>query len=394
MSQQEAGTGVLDLDAIIADARAATGLSEFGEFDGFQDRASRWLAAAAREGGLGEVGLGALRQLVTGFLVDRLRFAEDLRRHPEILEQPVERPIIVTGMPRTGTTKVQRSLATAPGNQGLPFWRILQLAPSPDAVPGQPDPRIATAAGYLDLIKQFNPEFLVGHPLGVIEPEEEGFLVEADFQSLCNCFRVRVPSYFNQIIDSPGFESYPYLKRCLQYVQWQRDGAAEPWVLKTVSHIGLLPRLLETFPDATVVHCYRDPVVAVGSICKILELFRSLLQPDMDLHAHGAELLGLWSDMQRRHLEARKDPAIDARVVDARFDDICTDIGGVARTIYERAGRELDDEAYRHIVSWEENNPQHGGGKFQYSLERYGLTADQVRDVFAEYIARFERVPA
>lgn len=394
MSQGIAGAGALDLDSIMADARTATGLSDFGELDGFQHRATRWLECAAREGGLGEVGLAGLRQLVTGFLVDRLRFASDLRQHPDILDQPVAAPIIVTGMPRTGTTKVQRSLGTAPGNQALPFWRILGLAPIPGADPNEPDPRIATAAGYLDMVKQFNPEFLVGHPLGVQEPEEEGFLAEADFQSLCNCFRVRVPTYFKEIVDSPGFESYPYLKRCLQYVQWQRDGATEPWVLKTVSHIGMLPKLFETFPDATVVHCYRDPIVAVGSICKILELFRSLLQPDMDLHAHGAELLELWAGMQRRHLEARQDPAIDARVVDVQFDDICADIGGVARAVYDRAGRELDDAAYQHIVSWEKNHPQHGGGKFQYSLERYGLTSDQVREAFADYIARFERVPA
>jgi Sulfotransferase family len=384
----------LDLTALMAAAQQAAGLEDFGDLE-FVQWGQRWLDCAEQEGNLTDAGRAGLQQLITGWLVNRLRLTEDIKNHPEILDEVIREPIVVTGMPRTGTTKVQKVIAADPGLQNLPFWWVLNIAPMPGAEPGQPDPRIALAAGYIELLKQANPDFLIGHPAFVDEPEEELFVIEQDFRSMGNISRVRVPSYFNEIVDRPDFESYPFLKLCLQYAQWQRgEEGRRPWVIKTPSHLGNLDKVLNTFPDATIVHTYRDPAVTLGSIGRIMELFRSLAEDDFDLHDHGRYHLDAWLRMCQRHLQLREDPEIDARVVDVRYDDLKDDVISAVRRVYHRAGRELDAVTEQRMRAWEDGHPQYQLGRFEYTLERYGFTAEGLRSAFADYISRFERVPS
>lgn len=370
-------------------ARKTTGLDDIGDA-GFISRGKEWLRCATIEGHISPAGQAGLEALITGWLINRLRFVDDLKRHSEMVDETVAKPIFITGMPRTGTTKLQRVISCDSGIQSLPFWLVLNMAPVPGADPSQPDPRIAMAAGYIELMRTQYPDFLAGHPVFVDEPEEECFWMESDFQSLTNAMRVRSPSYLAQIIDSPDIESYPYLKTALQYSQWQRkEDGKYSWVLKTPSHLGNLPVLFKTFPDATVVHCYRDPVIAIGSICRIFELFRSLHSDDIDLKELGAEQLALWARMQQRHMKARENPAIDTRIIDVHYDDLCDDILSVVRAVYQKCGRQFDASLERRIRDWEAEHPQHQFGKHQYTLERYGLTAEQITTTFADYIARF-----
>jgi hypothetical protein len=381
----------LGLQSIMAAASQAAGLDDFGDLE-FVEWAQRWLDATAREAQTTEAGRAGLSQLITGWLVNRLRLVDDLKRHPEILDEVIAPPIIVTGMPRTGTTKVHRVIAADPASQSLTFWRALNIAPFPDAVPGEPDPRIAVAAGYIELLKQANPDFLIGHPAFVDEPEEELFVIEQDFRSMGNCARTLVPSYFEEIVDRPDYESYGFLKLCLQYTQWQRgDGGKRPWVLKTPCHLGNLDKVLGTFPGATIVHTYRDPVVALGSIARIMELFRSLAESDFDLHEHGRFHMDAWARLCRTHLKLRENPEIDARVVDVHYDDLRDDMMSVARRVYQVAGRELDASTETQMRTWEDGHPQYQLGKFVYSLERYGFTEDAIRADFGDYINRFDR---
>ena len=378
----------MNLDALITATQKQTGLDDFDSQD-FVDRARSWLTCVASEARLSVAGHAIIENIITGWLVNRLVFVDDLKKHPEILDEVVREPIFVTGMPRTGTTKLQRVLAADPTVQSLPFWRILNIAPIRGAGSVQPDPRIALAAGYIDVLKQHYPDFLTAHPAFVDEPEEESFLMETDFQSLANCTRVRAPSYWRRIKDSHSRESIPYLKRALQYVQWQRGGAGKrPWVLKSPLHAGNLDALFETFPDALVVHTYRDPVVALPSNCRIVEVFRGMATDDIDLHELGAEQLSVWSDILQRHLQQRG-RLDDKRIIDARYDDINNNVLAVIREIYRRRDRVIDPQTGQRINAWEANHPQHQFGQHRYSLERYGLTREGVQSAFAAYRERF-----
>jgi hypothetical protein len=378
----------LDARILMAESSAQAGLDDFGDLE-FVQRCEQWLLSVDNEAHLDSTGLTRLAMVVRGWLVNRLRWVDDLKRHPEINAEVIREPIFVTGMPRTGTTKLQRVLASDAAVQSLPFWQALNFAPLPGQTAGQPDPRIAIAAGFIGLISQFSADFLTAHPAFADAPEEESFLIETDFQSQANCTRVRAPSFWQQVKDSPGRESLTFLKRILQYVQWQRGAAgARPWVLKSPLHIGNLDSLFETFPDAVVIHTYRDPLIALPSSCRIVEVFRRLFTEDIGLAELGSEQLGWWSQILLRHM-AQRDRLASGRVFDVSYEDIHRDVLCVVRDLYSRMGRPLDGRVERHMRDWEASHPQHQFGRHVYSLERYGLTEEAVRSAFSAYIDRF-----
>ena len=376
----------IDFDAMVAMARQNAGVDIELPHD-YLARGRQWIDGAMLEGRLSAAGSAGLQQLVTGWLVNRLRFERDLRSHPEILDERIVEPVFVTGMPRTGTTKLQRMLACDPSVSGLPFWRILNLAPM--AAVTDPDPRIAAAQGYLELLKNHHHDFLAAHPAFVDEPEEESFLIESDFRSLANCTRVRMPSYWQRIKDDPQRESYPFLKQALQYIQWQRGpGQPRRWILKSPLHVGRLDALFAKFPDAWLVHTHRDPLAALPSNCRIVEVFRRLASDDIDLAELGCEQLAVWSRLLADNLQQRASVG-EARIIDVHYDDINLSVMSVVHEIYARRGLSLTAQADRRMHGWERAHPQHQFGQHQYSLSRYGLDREPLAAAFAAYTARF-----
>jgi hypothetical protein len=384
-------TAPLAIGPLMAAAGEVTGLEDFGGPE-FVARAERWFAAIEAEAGLSGQGRAMLAQVVTGWLLNRLRLVADLKHHPEIAAQVVREPLFVTGLPRTGTTKLQRMLARDPALQSLPFWLLLNPAPVPGADGAAEDPRIGIAQGYIEQLAAGFPDFMTAHPAFVDEPEEESFLIETDFHSQACCTRVRVPSFWASIRDDAGRESLGFLRAHLRYFQWQRGaGGGRPWVLKSPLHIGVLEALYEQFPDAIVVHAHRDPRVVLPSIARITEVWRAMACERIDLHALGAEMLAIWAWLVDRYLLAR-DRLGPGRIIDVSYDEICTAPVDLIGRIYDAIGRELTPAAIAAMRGWEAAHPQHEFGRHAYSLERYGLTIEQIDEAFRAYTDRFAAV--
>jgi hypothetical protein len=378
---------LLDPIALMDAASTECGLSEWGD-DGFQEPMQRWLAAVVSEAGLSDAGVGLLAVLVKGWLANRLRFVDDVARHPEILDEVIAEPLFVTGMPRTGTTKLQRVLASDPQMRGIPLWQTMNFARMPDAGHAS-DPRIAVADGFVSMMAQMSPDFLTAHPTSAVEPEEESFIIETTFESQTNCTRVRVPSLWATLRDQPNRERHDYLHRVLRYLQWQTgDADRRTWVLKSPLHVGNLIQLFNVFPDATVVCTHRDPRVALPSDCRITEVFRRMTTDAIDLYELGREQLEMWSDNLRRNLEQRLQVGT-GRIVDVFYEDICTDVAGVVSHVQGRRGKRIDPESVQLSQAWEDAHPQHAFGRHTYSLERYGLTGEQIDEAFSPYLRAF-----
>jgi hypothetical protein len=391
--------GRLDADRLLADVAAQCGLDDFGDVE-IADKLRAYLAAINTEADLSPQGAMGLEALVRQLLTNRLRFHADLARHPEILDEDVSDPIIITGLFRTGTTKLQRMLSADPSVQPLTFWRIFNPAPFPDAVPGEPDPRIAVARGYVDNVTAMSPEFMAGHPWIADDADEDSLLLWLTFDHLANASVGHVPSFVSRVRARPAGPSYRYLADVLRYLQWQ-DGAerglpsenrsrrGRPWVLKSPTHIGNLTAIFEAFPRATLVHCHRDPVVVVPSFARLFELFWGLFGNQVDPKRIGAVLLELWSAEMARNLEQRAELGPDARIVDVRFDDIVADPIRVIRGITDAHGHQLSDDADERMLAWDKANPADLYGKHEYSLQACGMTAEQITEAFGPYITRF-----
>lgn len=376
--------------AVLLDqARAATGLVDVGEPE-LPERLEAYLGAVRREAHLSEEGALRLRGLVVMLLMNRLLTQEDLRTHPEILAEPVTAPLIVTGMFRTGTTKMQRLMCADPGVQALPLWRVLNVARQPGSDPAAPDQRIAVAEMFVSMLDQESPDFRSAHAWGARDPEEDSILLWLTFDHLAGAVSAAIPSFVDRVTSRPQESSYQYLRSLLQYLQWQDGGArGRPWVLKSPTHIGNLIAIASTFPDATVIHCHRDPVAVVGSSCRLFEHLWNLWGEDIDRRAIGAEVLRVWSFETQRNQQQREQLAGALQIVDVQYDDICRDAVGVVRDVLAVRGETLATEAEGAMRAWEAANPQHRNGIHTYSLGDYGLTAEQVRARFAPYTATF-----
>ena len=380
----------LQPDAVLAGARAASGLEDFDDMRWFEP-CRRWLEAVVAEAPLTETGVLALQQSVIGPIVGRLRVADLVRRHPEILDEYVDDPIIIIGMTRTGTTKLQRILAADPSVQSLPLFRLLNPAPLPGESPGQSHLRSAIAHEASGYLRANSPDFFAAHPMIPDEPDEE--IVAIEFDTLLPCLRADVPSYRKWWMERPRSERahmYSYLRLVLQCAQWEEGGRrGRPFVLKSPMHLGELRCLSQAFPRATIVNTHRDINTSVASSARLFELFGHSYSDDVDPRRIGRGVLEIFAADFAHNLADRATLGKDLTLIDVQYDDIKNDSTSVIREIWASRGRRLTEADEERIADWELSNPQHQHGKHSYALEHYGLTTAEVASAFEAYLTAF-----
>ena len=386
----------LDADALIASARASAGLTDFGD-ERFLEPMARFLRGLAGEAKLNADGASAWKLTIETALVNRLRMQRDLDWHPEILEEDVSSPVVILGLPRTGTTKLQRMMSAAPGVQALLTWRLMNPAPFPDTDPSGidssgTDPRIFVAQAYEHMLRAMAPDLAAGHSVEAMQPEEETFLMETGFEMVILGIRVPVPSFMEWLWTRTPQATYDHLRRQLQYLQWQDGGGrGRPWIMKTPLHLPNFELLVDTFPGATIVHCHRDPAACIPSMARLSETYRVTQSDVVDRDEIGRTQLEVWAEALRRYLEQRARLADRVEVLDVPYSTIVDDPMAVIGETFRRAGIPLTPEAEAAVLAYDRDNPQHRFGRHEYSLERFGLTDDDIADRFGAYRAAFAK---
>ena len=395
----------LDADAILAEATRRTGLDDFGD-PSFLEPMRRLLAAMEREAGLHDVGRATQRERVIGLLVNRLRGEAAYARHPEIADEVLERPVVIVGLARTGTTMLHRMLAANPAFLSLRWWESRH--PAPFDMEGRPpagddpriqaadprieaaDPRIEAAEEEVRAICEAAPEIVAAHPLDAHAPDEEIMLLEHSFFSTNSEAYVDVPSFSRWLDEQDQRPGYAYLARLLRLVQWQKRRRGEPgrrWVLKTPHHLGFMDLLFDTFPDAFVIQTHRDPVQTIPSLASLVHTIRSTGTDAVDAHALGRH----WSDRMRRALDACMDfrARHPERFMDLGYRALVEDpIDAVAR-IHAFVDEPLPESARRSMLEWAEENARDRRPIHHYTLDRFGLSEAGLARDFQRYRTRF-----
>lgn len=391
----------LDPNSLMAVASAEAGLSDYGDL-GFVESMTRMLDRAAREVDFTAEGLKVYQGDINRFLVNRLRAHADMQRHPEILQEDIVDPLIIIGMPRSGTTKLHRMMTTDPHLQKLYLWQLWNPARFPDAVPGQPDPRMAAVGIGVGDVSMAGDEAARAHAMAqaahataMAAVEEEFVLFDFALDESAAGFNTQIPllSYQDWEVGKPDRaavrRAYRYVRSLLQYRQWQDGGKRDrPWALKAVMHHPNMDTLLECFPKATLVHCHRDPRDSIPSLAKLMWAVWST-KANVDKKFAGREFLKWGSMGIRRYLDARKRLHLDGRILDVHYHDIRSDAMPVIRQVYRHAGWELTAEAEQAMRQWESDNEQGKHGQHSYSLEELGLTEQMIDQEFADYRRRF-----
>ncbi|MBW2392765.1 MAG: sulfotransferase [Deltaproteobacteria bacterium] len=383
-------THPLDPDALLSDARKASSLSDFGE-PSFHLPMERLCSALRKEARLNEVGLATQRQRILDILVTRLRVEAFFAEQPEIADEKIGAPLVICGLPRTGTTLLHRVLAEDPGFDAALWYEVRYPAPFSGWEPGRPDARISAAKEEVRMTLELAPELMAIHPFDATSPDEEIMLLEHSFFSRTPESFCHLPEFSAWLDEQDQLPGYRYLLRLLQFLQWQhrQEGRArDRWVLKAPHHLGFLPELFTVFPDATVIQTHRDPTHSIASICSLCFHLETMGSDDPDPKATGAHWSAGWASYLNRAM-AYRDAGHQEHFIDVDFLDTVRDPIACVERIYAALGRELTPIAEGQMRAWTEQNAREKRAAHTYSLEQFGLSEAGVARDFASYRARF-----
>jgi hypothetical protein len=336
-------------------------------------------------------GLMGVQANFVRFLVNRLRYEADIERHPQILQQDVSDPIVVLGLPRSGTTKLQRFLSADPHVQVTHAYRMFNPAPFPGEVPGDPSPRIEWAARMMAVVSNTQESYRVMHDFKALEADETSFVPLANFDYVMQYITTPDRVYLDWARSQSRLPALTYLKRMLQYLQWQDGGRRDrPWVLKNPGHTGEIAELLEVFPRATFVISQRDLATTMASSMRMMGEILAQSLPRLDLKRLGDETVEYWSYELKRYQAQRQALGDRVRIVETAYQRCVSDALSVAREVYALHDLAWTEEGEAAMREWDRRNPRHKLGSYDYALEDYGWSAARVEAAFGPIAQRWQ----
>lgn len=383
----------LTVDAVCAAAVERTGLTDFGP-DEFRVRLGVQLTEMDADPE--RTGLGRMLMFndATRYVANRLRIRDLLARHPEILEVGIVAPVIVIGLPRSGTTHLVNLLAADSRFRSMPLWQSYEPVPDPGEAPVDGvDPRWIRCQQQWEAMQSGAPFVAAMHPMEPDHVHEEIELQTPDVSSYNHEWIARAPRWREYYLAHDQTPHYAYMKQVLQILQWQRgDDGCERWVLKSPQHLEQIGPLLATFPDATIVVTHRDPVAVVQSTVTMLTYGArtAYRTPRPDWYRdYWTERIGVLLDasLRDRHLL----PA--DRTTDVVFHEYMADEVGTLQRVYELAGMPFTDRARAEVAAYRDAHPRGRGGQVVYDLRGdFDTTPEEVRARFGAYLDRFDTV--
>jgi hypothetical protein len=405
----ESARGVGTVEDLHASATRLTGLDDFGA-DDYRDGLAVLLESYAKDEDLTPLGSKMSRVFLRGALAARLLSESAWRSYPEHAAVRIDRPIFVTGLPRTGTTALHRLLTADPAHQGLELWLTQAPQPRPPRESWAADPVFAQLQAVYAQHHVEHPEFMGVHYIAADQVEECWQLLRQSLRSISFECLAHLPAYSAWLAGQDWTPAYRRHRRNLQLIGL--PDAGRRWVLKNPSHLFALDELLAVYPDALVIQTHRAPRVAIASACSLAAHATEGWSRTFAGEVIGRDQLELWA----RGLEhftavrARHDPA---RFCDVGYEDFVADPIGTVETVYGRFGLSLGGAAADAMRAVQAGSAGAAGGAtaggaagaavgaaaggatgapggsrgvHQYSLADFGLTAGQVDERFAGYV--------
>ena len=375
-----------DAGSIIAEAEAQVGIADTDA--SVRRNLERLVDAILREGAQSPEGLIRTRENLLRDTVNRLEGLKWIADYPEIASEPIEAPVFLMGLPRSGTTYFQYLFDRDPRFRLIRTWESLMPSPPPGVDPGSAQRR---KAQWAEIRRNVSPPF-------------EGFdalhLIDEDGSDECHAFLeqsfgaaglnnlYRVPSYFDYLLDEADLaETYRIHKRQLQLLQWR--SAPRPWALKYPNHVLAMNEILAVYPGAGMVMTHRDPVQTLASICKMTFNLRGMRGAGaVDKHEVGRDMLHFITRHVDRIMSFDAGPSA-GRAVHVDYYALIADPSGEMHRIHAGLGIDTPAEVSEAVAAWHRSNPKNARGSNEYTLQEYGIDEAEALERFAGYIERF-----
>lgn len=377
----------MTVDDLVTRACERAGHDDFG---GDSWRAGLALLVASCESAPG-VNPGG-REFVYSQFVDamwnRLRVVDYVKRHPEVLGAPVERPLVVLGLPRTGTSLASYLLDQDPLRRSLLTWEAADSIPPSTPASLYNDPRCLQKKAELDVLA----EGLKAANIPLVHwdeadgPTECVFVQGQDFKSYLWEAFMPTPAYAGWLLDADMSSAYAYERMVLQVLQSRAPGT---WSLKMPSHAVHIETLLATYPDVRIVWAHRDPFKSTASFLRLNYLSRAATGADIDVGVTVSNVLRQLTEHINRPLATRRRIG-DDRFFDLHYAELMRYPIAVMRSLYDWAGDDLTASTERAMLAWLDTHPQDRHGVAPYSLEGSGVTRADLEPIFDEYLSTFD----
>jgi len=378
----------LDADELLAEAQARTGLSDFGD-GAFLEPYRIFVRALDEEAELHALGRLIARSDVVNWLENRLGLTAYRKRHAEIAAVPIERPLFITGLPRTGTSILHELLACDPAHRVPLHWEVRHPCPPPDAASFASDPRIERAERQVQLWNQIVPEYPVMHELGARLPVECIQITAHEFRSEELMGRHQVPSYAAWYARADLVPAYRFHRAMLQHLAFRLP--RERFVLKAPSHLAALRPLLAVYPDARIVVTHRDPLEILPSVASILYSTAYVRSDAVDPQAMlgwftGETCRALLDGMTAFRASGEVDPA---QFHDVRYAELVARPFETLAALYDHFGLRFTAEAEARMRAYLAAKPKgrHGAHRYDFSATGFDVAAERER--FRPYRERY-----
>jgi hypothetical protein len=389
----EANPVEISEEGVLAAARERTGLDDFGP-DDFRVRLRR-LVDEWNADNLYQVSRMVLRDMAVRHASNRLLAQDYRKRHPDFAQEKIERPIIVVGLPRSGTTHLLNLLGSDSRLRSLPLWEVSEPLPNPAEPPRDDgrDPRWVRCNDQWLMAQQNSPLTAAMHPMDPDHFHEDLELMCPDFASYNYEWMSRVPGWRDAYYADDQTPHYRHQKEMLQIMQHAAgDRLPKRWVNKCPQHLEQLRVLKEVYPDATVVITYRDPVDAIQSAATMMGYGERMRYPAIDTQG----LLEYWSnrvDHLLRACVADRDVWPEEQRVDVPFEALMKDPMHFVRAVHAKAGMETTPQSVAEMEHFVETHPRGKFGQVVYDLEGdFGVSREKLRERFGYYFDAFPQV--
>lgn len=316
------------------------------------------------------------------FLINRLRWEADVEKHPEILDEDVDDPIVVLGLPRSGTTKMQRFLSADRNLQATPAWAMWNPAPFPGERRGEAHLRRDWANRMMNAVTNTGETYQKMHEFAADEAEESSFIPIMNFDSIGQFITAPDYKYLEWFRSRSRVHSQAYLKEMLKYLQWQNGGKKGPWLLKNPCNTGEFLEVLEVFPKATFVMSRRDLYKTMASSMRMgAEILQNTFDP-LDPKFVGQYTVDNWAYETKRYLQQLADKGSEVRLLECDYRTSVADGISIARDLYDLAGLPWTKEGEAAMRQWDIDNPRHKLGSYAYALEDYGWSEEKIAEAF------------
>lgn len=380
----------LDMTELMNTARRQAGLDDFGPDSSFLEPLRTLLFCLDKEADLSFLGRIGARRFILQQLQNRLLIEGVIRRHPEILAEKIERPIIIAGLPRTGTTHLHSLLSQDQNLQYLAYYELLEpvLSAREQTSGNGQDPRIARCRQSLETLDWMMPYFQRMHELSVEGCHEEINIFTIHFSSMLFENMYRCPTYRDWYRQADHRPAYDFLKRVLQMFQWQRRSQGQRWVLKSPQHLETLDALIDTFPDARIVQTHRDPVRITASTLVMDTYGKRMATREVDLRINGRYWSRRVEDLLYGAMEGRR-KLPQEQVTDVIFPEFIKDQIGTVERLYRFFELPFTEQARQAMAAFIAANPKGRHGTVDYVLEDFGIDPQERRAALRPYQTQY-----